>query len=174
MVKFLNYLKRMNKKLVNYKYGDDLSRYITINNYILKNYNRNMSGGNYTFDATKKLCIDLPTGAYSTKDLCEKAQQSNINVLQTKTNESEHVTNILLKAFQELTDEMLEQINKTYNSNDPTDSRDYKKISKYLLYNIEVLSQYFPDEYLIELSKQIISINEIVKQKLKEVENLSS
>mgnify|MGYP003331515871 CR=1 FL=1 len=38
------------------KYGDDLSDYININNYILKNY-RNMSGGDYTFDTTQNLCI---------------------------------------------------------------------------------------------------------------------
>ena len=160
MVKFINYLKKMNKKLVNYKYGDDLSDYIKINNYILQNYNKNIiGGGNFDYDATKiPPCFESPTGKFNTIEECN-------------TNISKTGIDVLLKAFQKLTDEMLEHISKSSNQNDPTD---YKKIAKYLLFNIEVLAQYFPNDSLNQLSNQIDSINTIISQKLKEVQNLSS
>jgi hypothetical protein len=140
MVKFLNYLKQMNKILVNYKYGDNLSNYININNYLLKNYNKTIiSGGKYDFDINQKT-----------------------------------ETDVLLNAFHKLTNEMLEYISKSYNPNSNNDPIDYKKIAKYLLFNVEVLSQYFPNDSLNELSKQINSINTIIEQKLKEIQNLNS
>jgi len=167
MVKFLNYLKKMNKKLVNYKYGDDLSKYININNYILKNYN-NMNGGEYTFDAKTLKCVESPIGEYITNGACTAA-----NIPSSNTPSNKHVnTDILLKSFQKLTNEMLDYISKSYNPNDPTDRTDYKKIARYLLFNIEVLSQYFPDDSLNELSGQIKSINEIIIQKIQEIGNL--
>jgi len=168
MVKFLNYLKKMNKKLVNYKYGDDLSNYINMNNYILKNYNKTIiHGGKYAYDATQGKCVESNTGSFDDLYECTTSNLTNGNAHQTGTD-------ILLKAFQKLTNEMLEYISNTYNPNNPNDPTDYKKIAKYLLFNVEVLAQYFPDNSLTELSHQIESLNTIISQKLEEVRNLSS
>ncbi len=125
----------MNKKLVNYKYGDNLSKYINMNNQLL---NYNLNGGNHEI---------------------------------TNTTNQKNGTDILLKSFQKLTDEMLSYISNSNNSSDPTD---YKKIVQYLLFNIEVLSQYFPNDSLNELSEQINSINAIIDQKLIDIKNLNS
>ena len=175
MVKFLNYLKQMNKKLVNYKYGDNLSNYININNYLLKNYNKTIiSGGKYDFDINQKKCIDVGVnGSFDTIEMCNLSHSKPINVV-TNSNTPKTGTDVLLNAFQKLTDEMLEYISKSYNPNSNNDPTDYKKIAKYLLFNVEVLSQYFPNDSLNELSNQINSINTIIDQKLKEIQNLSS
>lgn len=128
-----NYFKNMNNKIVKYKYGDNLSYYLTMNKKIIKllKYNQNQyhqKGGN--------IFSDVIMAAFSALD---KDYSNIMNALmQIKPS---GIDNGILKLL------------------------------KYLILNVYVLSNYFPDNSLIELRQQITEIDELMKIKLKKLED---